>query len=88
MIYDILGVDSFKCRRITKYIRELYGLPYLLDLCCKGQDKPGLTFNNVIEIIQTNKIIPDAKLKSFLDKTIESKKDIEIHNSPEENVLP
>lgn len=36
-IYEILGNNTFKCRRLTKYIREQYGLPFLLKLSLQAQ---------------------------------------------------
>lgn len=54
MIYEIIGNATFKCRRITKYIREEYGLPFLLKLALKAQaENPTSTsrLDKLVEII-------------------------------------
>lgn len=86
MVYEILGNNTFKCRRLTKFIREQYGLPFLLKLALQSQSTKGSTFDNFIEMVERDRIVPDAKLKSFLNKNIELKKPVitRIDDSPEE----
>ena len=57
-IYEILGNNTFKSRRISKLIREIHGLPFLLELALQAKSLQGATFHNLIELVKEKNILP------------------------------